>query len=294
MTTASDANEALKQDVAGLEKKRQILEQIVDITRAIESMQESLNAVLVMGVASKDLPEDALKLYSALSGSMRNLPVNKIKEYYGNLEILVKKQLNRVLNYSGVDFEDDDQVEFITLSSESDEQSPVELLEAFKRTAQTAVSLRVLLRKRGVQTPGSALPASTESLMQHLGHLQRHEQVQRGRIQEKIEEMKEDVTRMIDNPVYPEGMKAMLRDVADNLEKDLQLIQRGAPIEKLSFVAETEEIVATDAHEMEVEEIIIEDVQAPAEPAEAGFSKAAIQWLNSPWDVSWDEAKQKA
>ena len=161
MTTASDANQALKQDVAGLEQKRQILEQIGDSTRAIESMQESLNAVLVMGVASKDLPEDALKLYSALSGSMRNLPVNKIKEYYGNLEILVKKQLNRVLNYSGVDFEDDDQVEFITLSSESDEQSPVELLEAFKRTAQTAVSLRVLLRKRGVQTPGSALPATT-------------------------------------------------------------------------------------------------------------------------------------
>lgn len=294
MTTANDANQALKQDVAGLEKKRQILEQIVDITRAIESMQESLNAVLVMGVASKDLPEDALKLYSALSGSMRNLPVNKIKEYYANLEILVKKQLNRVLNYSGVDFEDDQQVEFITLSSESDEQSPVELLDAFKRTAQTAVSLRVLLRKRGVQTPGSALPASTDALKQQLNHLQQHEQVQRGRIQEKIEEMKEDVSRMIDNPVYPETMKAMLRDVAGNLEQDLQLLQRGAPVERLSFVAETEEIVATDTQEMEVEEITIEDVPAPAEPDQGGFSKTAVAWLNSPWDVSWDDAKDKA
>ena len=293
MTTASDANQALKQDVAGLEQKRQILEQIVDITRAIESMQESLNAVLVMGVASKDLPEDALKLYSALSGSMRNLPVNKIREYYANLEILVKKQLNRVLNYSGVDFEDDGQVEFITLSSESDEQSPVELLEAFKRTAQTAVSLRVLLRKRGVQTPGSALPATTETLKQHLTHLQQHEQVQRERIQQKVTEMKEDVARMIDNPVYPEAMKTMLRDVAANLDKDLHLLQRGAPVDQLSFVSETEEIVAADAPDMEVEEITLEAIPAPAEPAEAGFSKAAIQWLNSPWDVSWEEAKQK-
>jgi hypothetical protein len=294
MTTVSDANQALKQDLAGLEKKRQILEQIVDITRAIESMQASLNAVLVMGVASKELPEDALKFYSALSGSMRNLPVNKIKEYYANLEILVKKQLHRVLNYSGVDFEDDDQVEFITLSSDSDEQSPVELLEAFKRTAQTAVSLRVLLRKRGVQTPGSALPASTDSLKQHLSHLQQHEEVQRGRIQEKIEEMKEDVSRMIDNPVYPEGMKEMLREVTGNLEQDLQLLQRGAPVDRLSFVADTEEIVAADTQEMVVEEIIVEDVAVTAEPAKAGFSKSAIRWLNSPWDVTWDEAREKA
>ncbi len=294
MTTANDANLALKQDVAGLEAKRQILEQIVDITRAIECLQESLNAVLVMGVSSKELPEDALKLYSSLSGSMRNLPVNKIKEYYNNLEILVKKQLNRVLNYSGIDFDDDDQVEFITLSSESDEQSPVDLLNAFKRTAQTAVSLRVLLRKRGVQTPGSALPASTETLKQHLSHLEQHEQVQRGRIQNKIEEMKEDVSRMIANPAYPEGMKAMLRDVVGNLEQDLQLLQRGAPVERLSFVAETEEILATDTDEIVVEEITIADVPAPAEPARTGFSEAAVRWLNSPWDVTWDEVREKA
>jgi hypothetical protein len=294
MTTANEANQALKQDVAALEKKRQVLEQIVDITRAIESMQESLNAVLVMGVASKDLPEDALKLYSSLSDSMRNLPVNKIKEYYANLELIVKKQLNRILDYSGIDFSDDDQVEDITLSSESDEQSPVELLNAFKRTAQTAVSLRVLLRKRGVQTPGSALPTSTEALKQHLSHLEQHEQVQRGRIKEKIEEMKQDVSSMIDNPAYPEGMKTMLRDVAGNLEKDLQLLQRGAPIERLSFVTETEEIVATDTETMVVEEITLEEVSAPDESARAGFSETAIRWLNSPWDVSWDDLQQEA
>jgi DNA-binding FrmR family transcriptional regulator len=294
MTTASDTNQALKQDVAGLEKKRQILEQIVAITRAIESMQESLNAVLVMGVASKDLPEDALKLYSSLCGSMRNLPVNRIKAYYANLEILVKKQLNRVLNYSGIDFNDDDQVEFITLSSESHEQSPVELLDAFKRTAQTAVSLRVLLRKRGVQTPGSVLPANAKTLKQHLSHLEAHEQVQRRRIKEKIEEMKEDVTRMIDNPACPEGMKTMLRDVVGNLDQDLQLLQRGAPVDRLSFVAETEEIVGTDTGEMVVEEITVEEIPAVDAPDKGGFSETAIRWLNSPWDVSWDDAKEKA
>lgn len=295
MTTAVDANQALKQDVAGLEQKRQLLEQIVDITRAIESLQESLNAVLVMGVASKDLPEEALSLYSSLSGSMRNLPINRIREYYVNLELIVKKQLNTILNHSGIDFSTDSEVEFVTLSSESDAESPVEMLNAFKRTAQTAVSLRVLLRKRGVPTPGSALPATTEVLKQHLNHLERQEQVQRQRVENKIGEMKDDITRMLDNPAYPEPMKAMLREVAGNLDQDLQLLARGAAIDRLSFVAETDAILADDSEAMVVEEITIGDVPAPAEAApRQGFSETAVRWLNSPWDVSWDDVKRKA
>ncbi|MEJ2460558.1 MAG: hypothetical protein P8098_02865 [Candidatus Thiodiazotropha sp.] len=289
---ATSENQALKQDISALERKREILEQMVDITRAIECMQESLNAVLFMGAASKDLPEEALRLYSSISGSLRNLPINRIKEYHDNLEIIVNKQLNRILNYSGIDFSDDNQVEFITLSSESDSQSPVELLNAFKRTAQTAVSLRVLLRKRGVPTPGSALPASTEVLKQHVQHLKQQEQVQRGRVKTQIEEMQADLVRMIDNPTYPEAMKAMLRDVIGNLDKDLELLQRDVSVERLSFVGETEEVVAADA--LMAEEIVLEDVTPVAEPsANPNFSETAIRWLNSPWDVGWDQLRQK-
>jgi len=296
MMPAAVDNPDLKQDVSALERKRQILEQIVDITRAIETLQASLNAVLVMGVASKDLPEEALKLYSSLSGSLRNLPVNRIKEYHANLEIIVRKQLNRILNYSGIDFSADDQVEFITLSSSGDEQSPVDMLNAFKRTAQTAVSLRVLLRKRGVQTPGCTLPASAEVLKEHLHHLNRQEQVQRTRIGARIEEMQGDIGRMIDNPAYPEAMKAMLRNVRDNLEQDLQLLARGASIQRLSFVAETEEIVLSETPDesLVVEEIVLGGEASTARPpAKAGFSESAIRWLNSPWDVSWDDLQQQ-
>jgi hypothetical protein len=293
MMQASAESQALKLDISALEWKRQMLEQIVDITRAIECMQESLNAVLVMGVASTDLPEEALQLYSSIS-SMRNLPVNRLKEYHANLEIIVKKQLNRILNYSGIDFSDDDQVEFITLSSAPDAQSPVELLHAFKRTAQTAVSLRVLLRKRGVPTAGSVLPATTEVLKERLSYLNQEEKVQRGRIKSQIEEMQADLVCMIDNPNYPEAMKAMFRDVVGNLDKDLQLLARGVAVDRLSFVAETEAIEVGDMQEAVIEEITIEAV-APAEEvsAKSGFSETAIRWLNSPWDVSWDELQRQ-
>ncbi|MCG8097620.1 MAG: hypothetical protein JAZ05_00880, partial [Candidatus Thiodiazotropha taylori] len=88
MSSNDPLNQSMQNDIAKLEGKRKILQQIVEITNALESMQESLNAVLVLGVASKDLPEDALNLYSSLSGSLRNLPIKQVQLYYTNLETL--------------------------------------------------------------------------------------------------------------------------------------------------------------------------------------------------------------
>jgi hypothetical protein len=196
---------------------------------------------------------------------MCDQPIGKIREYHANLELIVGKQLNRILGYSGIDFSADEQVGFITLSSKSDAQSPVQLLNAFKRTAQTAVSLRVLLHKRGIQTPGSALTVSSEVLKRHLIHLNQQERLQRGRIRTGIEEMKDDVLNMMDNPDYADATRAMLRDAAGNLERDLQLLEHGAPVGCLSFVAETQDIQLSDREMMTadgkaiVEEILLEE-----------------------------------
>jgi hypothetical protein len=298
MTPSIDTKE-FREDISKIEQKRQMLEKIVDITRAIESMQESLNAVLVLGVSSQQLPKDALNLYTALSASLRNLPVTKIQQYYANLETLIKRQLGSIMGAAGSDFYAADDIEIITLSSEEEEEDPLAMLDAFKRTAQTAVSLRVLLKKRGVQTAGSALPIEPEAIKQQLSHLETQETHQRGRIKGKIEEMQADLGQMIANPSYPEPMKQMLKEVVANLEQDLVQLARGAPVERLSFLADADDIVAVQAESMleteviEVEEILIDTVPAESATRTAGFSRAAARWLNSPWDVSWDEARKE-
>ncbi len=295
MSTVAE-NQDLNRAVAALEHKRQILERVVDITRAIETMQESLNAVLVMGAASTQLPAEVLKCYGSLSDSLCNLPINRLREYHANLELIVRKQLNRILNYAGIDFSAEDQVEFITLCRDDDKQSPVEMLNAFKRTAQTAVSLRALLRKRGVSTPDCALPASAELIKQQLNHLSRQEQVQRSRIRSQIEAIQAEITRMIDNPAYPQEMKAVLREAVGNLDRDLRLLAHGVSIQRLSFVAEPEEIpVSEAAGELpQGEGGMSEDDPPLAHPAaKDGLSETAIQWLKSPWDERWDELKKR-
>ncbi|MCU7932418.1 MAG: hypothetical protein KZQ90_16575 [Candidatus Thiodiazotropha sp. (ex Codakia rugifera)] len=285
-------NETMQADISALESKRLILQQIVDITKAMESMQESLNAVLVLGVASKDMPEDALNLYSSLSDSLRNLPVNKIKLYFNNLESIIKSQLEKILHYSGLDYSSNDDIEFISLSSDEGGDNPLDLLDEFKRTAQTAVSLRVLLRKRGVATPGSPIPVSPAIIKQQLSHLEDQEQQQRGKVREKIQEMKSDVETMLDNPSYPDGMKQILKGVIANLEQDTKLLASGASLCRLSFVAESEEIINVEDVQPDIE--VVEIGSVAEENLDRSFSDAASRWLNSPWDVSWsDVASEK-
>jgi hypothetical protein len=283
-------NNILKADISSLESKREILKQIVDITKAIENMQESLNAVLVLGVDSKDIPEDALNLYSSLSGTLRNLPVSRIKEYFNNLELIIKGQLEKILRYSGLDYSNNMDIEFISLSSDESESNPFELLEAFKRTAQTAVSLRVLLRKRGVATPGAPIPVSPSVIKAQIQHLETQEIQQRVKAKGKILEMRDDVKAMLENPNYPDGMKQMLKGVIDNLERDIKLLEKGALLNKLSFIMASEDVLSTESSNIEVEEIeAIEIGSVAEESAELSFADAASRWLNSPWDVSWGD-----
>ena len=217
--------------------------------------------------------------------------MNKIKEYLANLERIIKNQLGRILQFSGVDFSSDEAVETLYLTSDESEQSPLQLLEDFRRTAQTAVSLRVLLRKRGVATPGSALPVQKQIIHQQLEQLDAQEKQQRGKIKLKIVEMKDDISHMINNPAYPEGMKKILREVQANLTKDLQSLERGAPLSTLSFVTDADELTGLEEEQPEVEEITL--TALPEEAEKTGFSAAASRWLNSPWEVSWEQIKKE-
>ncbi len=282
-------NREFKQDISAIEEKRQVLERIVDITQAIESMQNSLNSALMLGLSSKEMPEDAYILYSALNDSIRSLPVTKIKEYLANMEIIIESQLEKILGFSGVNFDSDDTVESVYLAGDGVDENPLNLLEDFKRTAQTAVSLKVLLKNRGVQTEGSDLPVPRDTIHKQLKHLDVQEKQQRTKAKVKIDEMHDDLDKMIDNPSYPAEMKEMLKAVQGNLDQDLKHIDAGVSLGKLSFVADATEMTAIEEVVVETEEI---EITAIPEPQDVGFSAAASRWLNTPWDTSWEDVKK--
>lgn len=287
--TQTDDKAMLQADIANIEEKRRVLEQIMDIARAIEDMQSGLDSVLVLGAASADMPEEALDLYSTVSDNLRGLPINKIKDYLQNLERVIKAQLNQILQYTGLDFDAESTAAILKDPDTGAGKSPLQLLDDFKRTAQTTVSLRVLLRKRGVATSGSPMPVSEQVIRRQMEHLEVQEQQQRKKVKSKIREMQQDLDLMINNPAYPHAMKQILKEVHGNLDLDLKALAGGAALQSLSFVADADELTGLD------EETGIEEIEAAPPPGaerEVGLSAAASRWLNSPWDVSWQESKQ--
>lgn len=280
-------NGDFKRDVSTLEQKRQVLERLVVITRVIDDLQQSLDAVLLLGIASKALPDDALRLYDSLRPDLRNRATAELKEYYNNLEIIVRKQLNRILSYSGVDFSVDDEVDSVNLSGSGGQQSSVEVLRAFKCTAQTALCLRVLLRKQRVATPGAPLPASPQVLDQYLSHLQEQERRQRDRIKQVTVELRQALLGMIANSAHSDALKAMLRKVVGNLDQDLRELARGTSVSRLSFALGSR--AAASAVAGVAVAFKAEEAYPAVEPP--GFSRMAARWLNSPWKAYWKSVK---
>jgi hypothetical protein len=179
-------------------------------------------------------------------------------------------------------------VESVFLAEDGVDDNPLNLLDEFKRTAQTAVSLKVLLKKRGVATEGLVLPVPRDAIQQQLRHLDEQEQQQRVRARDKITEMKQDIDRMLENPAYPEAMKSMLKDVQRNLDRDLKRIDSGGSLAGLSFIADAGDVAALEVPE----EIVVEAPSVDAETETRGFSQMASRWLNTPWDTGWDDIKR--
>ena len=277
-----------REDISNIERKRVILEEIVSITSAIEEMQDSLNSVLILGMPSTDFPKETLNLYNALSGNLQHLPVTKIKEYLQNLEIVINKQLKQILKLSDMNFASDEAVEILIISSDESENNVLEMLSDFKRTSQTAVSLRVLLKKRGVTTSGAALSVPMDVISNQLQHLEQEEKQQRNKIRSQILEMKSDIDAMINNPDYPDSMKNMLMQTSNSLQNDLSCLDAGKKLESLSFVSDTQEL-----NDLEYEEIVIE---APADDEQKkeknNLYELTHKWLNTSWDVSWQDLKK--
>lgn len=278
----------IKQDITRLEQKKLLLQQVIDVARALETMNEGLDSVLNLEVHSRDMPQDALDLFGTISEHIKSLPTARIQEYQANLERIVQVQLQQILEFAGIDFARDDAIELLTLSTEDEPRTPLDLLNEFRRTAQTTLSLRVLLRKRGVQTGGTRLAVPRDALEAQVERLQAEEARQRVRVDEKMVDMRNDVEAMIANPAYPKGMKQLLGEVLEGLVHDHARLRNGAPLASLSFVTGSEEIVATPVDEAPDPD----PANAGAdEPEQRSFTDRASRWLNSPWDVSWDDLR---
>ena len=308
-----------------MNEKRALLKQIVKITRAIEKMRESLEAVVVLGQPSSNLSKAMLTFHRALSIKTERQPTDSIKRYLIRLEEITRESLSEILRLAHVGF---DMSEWEKQPAEQTQLSEHvrEVIREFQRRAMTAVSLKVLLHRRGVYTPGATIPVPIDRIQKQVFELQVKEQSQRNLLKRQITEIRADIQRILANNEYSDEMVSLLRNVFDGLEQDLRVINAGGRLGNLHFSFERieagEEVrlepvakptpvttpsdigkpVATgDSMQRKVSPSLSHPVLSlvdtetrivHAAKGRMGFFRRLWLWLNTPWWISWKKLDQ--
>ncbi|MCG8428818.1 MAG: hypothetical protein MI754_15800 [Chromatiales bacterium] len=272
-----------------IEQRRLLLRRVVAVARAVQQMKKGLKAVLFLGVPADKLPGDVRRFFKGVAGQLKRQSTDKVLDYIERLERLIKQDLDLVIHYSEMDLE---QVDEIDLPDDT-----LNLLREFKRRAQTSVSLRMLLQKRGVSVPEPAVSLPVEKIRERLDDLETKEKIQRKKAVEQMRLMQEDLTRMMKEPGYTEEMKKVFSTVIAGLERDLKAIASGISLDKLPFSFEQVDNPRAkqpvDYIDPAAKPIVEKTAEQASEPQQEGFFKRLIRWLNTPWSVTWERIKRE-
>ena len=275
----NDPNAEYKQ----LLSRKHALEQMIAATDRVERLHSGLQAAVQLGKPTNMIGKSALRFYEGLSENIRILPTVKVRNLLKQLEARMAANLQMVMDYAdkeseaGLDYAVEDEVN--------------DLINNFRRSSWTAVSLRILLQERGESTSAAVLPVEQAKLRDKANEIAEKEQQCRVKVVEDIEKVRSDAADMMKIPGLPEQMRNMLQATVKQMDENLSHVRSGKSIESLPHAMEVVEL----SGDVEIPVADVDDTAKPAEPKqkEAGFAGQLDNWLNSPWDVSWDEAKKK-
>ncbi len=285
-----------------LRSKKETLQNVIKIARALARLHQGLQAVLLLGRASSKVPKHAVRFYDALSEDVKHLPANVLQQDLKAVDRLVRQDFDSILAIA-----DANETHFpmgtpqaVAESQSQDEARVHKMLDEFRRRAQTAVCLRVILRERGIATAPLALPVPEPVLQKQIEVLEKKETHYKVKIRTDVLAMKADVEALLENTAFPDAIKGELKQTQLGLQLDLEHIDAGKDLDDLPFPIEAVESAETvlaphalaDTH-----------TKSPAPPkaatppraplAEMGFFCKLWLWLNNPMREPWSKIGTK-
>ena len=290
MAIDKSATEELRQ----LRKKRKALESAMRIAASVERLHQGLKAVMLMGKPTSAIPKQALASYEELDEKTKLQPTAKLQEILAKLEKTIKTRLSTIMRLAELDDE-----ALLARDQDDAEEGPSEniehILNDYRKSAQTAVALRVLLKTRGVPTKAVVLDVSADVLKEKIVALGQREKRCRVHARQEIVTLINDIKGLMRRGV-PEGMKQVLLTAHRDLLMNLKHLDAGRTIESLPVSIEIIEM----GEEEEIEEIVAMPVMCDDEDQEQqsgkrkspGFFSVFWRWLLTPFGVSWQRAER--
>ncbi len=293
-------------EIKALEEKRETLEQAVKIALNIEQLHKSLEATLLMGESSADIPEEALATFESLESSTQDMPLAKLKKNLASLEQAVKAKLAGILEIA--EMSDDALLA-------SDPIATHKLLNNFRKLAQTAVALRILLHTRGEATDATELHVPTEQIRAKLTVVTQKERAYRKVIKTEMVSMITETERLLTNPDISDSMRDFLTVSNADLQNNLDHLDSGKSITSMPVAVEMIEMSETEITTLDTsgaadtssqkdetpslqKQTVFAPMNTPQAPEPAtkkakkkGFFGRMWEWATTPDEVSWKKTR---
>lgn len=295
-------------EIRALEEKREALEKAVRIALNIERLHDSLAASLLLGEASSDIPREVVLTYTRLDESTKGQPIAALKQSLETLERVVRSNLGRILKISELDDE----------ALVGPQAGRIEaLLKDYKKQAQTAIALRVLLHSRGEATEPSELYVPAEQIRARLSVVEQKERAYRKVIRTEVVTMMTEAERMLAAEGLSDSMRQFLTASYQDMRDNLNHLDSGKSISSLPVAMEMVEMseheistldtapAASDARgsgddlpELQ-KQTLFTPSETPMPPLGAttgpirkkGFFRRLWEWATTPDSVTWRKLK---
>lgn len=286
-------------EVRLLKERRKSLDDVIKFTLGINDLQKSLESILLLKQPAKDIPRDLLSILGNISDSVANLPSNELSKRLKLIENTIQHDIDTIMGISN-------QLDILDSTALGDSDSHVtatklrDLVTDFRRRTNTAIILKLHLRKRGAKVAESVIPVSTDVLVEQVSILVNEEKKCRERTIERLIELDQEIGNLIINPKHPEEIKKYALLLHDQINQNIGHLKEGKDIEKMPFAVEIIQIgeakekpahvkkkkeSKTKSHQPEENKNKKEPVTKLKKPS--GFFKKIFKWFSSPWSVHW-------
>ena len=170
----------VSEELKALEHKKCALEKVMKIARAVEQLRYGLESVVLLGKPTASISHQALHIFEALSEKIRVQPTQKIQESVEKLNGVIANNLNTIMELARPENE---AVLHEQVASDDELAAYIEkLIQDYRKSAQTAVALRVVLRERGVPTTPIKWSVNTVNIRTQITELNNQEHHYRNKI----------------------------------------------------------------------------------------------------------------
>lgn len=283
-----------------IQRKRNALQKLVQLTTTLNRLLQGLQAVLLTGRQVADIPSRIVEQFQSLGEKLQEHSTDTLKNTLSSTDLRIQSDIKQVLQLTRMDETELGKHIGGTGSRLIDNlnQNLENYSSEFKKKAQTSIALRLILKTRNVVTRALKLPVPESFLEQQISALDIRETECKKRIHRDMFSLDNDLNNMLQREDCPDELKQKLLLIKNNLQQNIQHFESGKQLDDMPIMYESIEISAApqDVAEVEAEsQPVITPAESPpvvaATPRPRNFFHRVWLWLKSPMSVQWKDTK---